>query len=38
MGVYTDLKNSTDNAVYMGDVNLGLGRDYYQKKDNEENT
>lgn len=36
-GVYADLKNSTDNAVYMGDVNLGLGRDYYQK-DNEENT
>lgn len=30
-GVYADLKNSTDNAVYLGDVNLGLGRDYYQK-------
>lgn len=36
-GVYADLKNSTDNAIYMGDVNLGLGRDYYQKT-NEENT
>lgn len=36
-GVFADLKNSTENAVYLGDVNLGLGRDYYQK-DNEENT
>jgi len=36
-GVGADLKNSTENAVYLGDVSLGLGRDYYQK-DNEENT
>lgn len=30
-GVYADLKNSTMNAVYLGDISLGLGRDYYQK-------
>lgn len=35
--VYTDLKNSKMNAVYLGGPSLGLGRDYYQK-DNESNT
>lgn len=29
--VYSDLKNSGMNAIYLGDANLGLGRDYYQK-------
>jgi putative endopeptidase len=36
-GVYADLKNSTMNAVYLGDISLGLGRDYYQKT-NDKNT
>ncbi|MDK7375143.1 M13 family metallopeptidase [Weeksella virosa] len=31
--VYADLKNSHQNTVYMGDVNLGLGKTYYQKED-----
>lgn len=35
--VYTDLKNSKMNAVYIGSPTLGLGRDYYQKQ-NEANT
>ena len=30
-GVYADLKDSQNNAVYLGDISLGLGRDYYQK-------
>ena len=30
-GVFSDLKNSTMNAVYLGEGSLGLGRDYYQK-------
>ena len=29
--VYSDLKDSKMNAIYLGDANLGLGRDYYQK-------
>ncbi|KQT18530.1 endothelin-converting protein [Chryseobacterium sp. Leaf404] len=32
-GVYSDLKNSNMNAVYLGDASLGMGRDYYQKAD-----
>lgn len=32
-GVYSDLKNSNMNAVYLGDASLGMGRDYYQKED-----
>lgn len=32
-----DMKNSNMNAVYLGGASLGLGRDYYQKE-NEENT
>lgn len=32
-----DMKNSVMNAVYMGGPSLGLGKDYYQKK-NEANT
>ena len=30
-GVYSDLKDSKMNAIYLGDASLGLGRDYYQK-------
>jgi len=30
-GVFSDLKNSKMNAVYLGEASLGLGRDYYQK-------
>lgn len=30
-GVFSDLKDSKMNAVYMGEAELGLGRDYYQK-------
>lgn len=30
-GVYADLKDSQNNAVYLGDASFGLGRDYYQK-------
>lgn len=30
-GVDSDLKNSSMNAVYLGNPTLGLGRDYYQK-------
>lgn len=29
--VYSDLKDSKMNAVYLGNPSLGLGRDYYQK-------
>lgn len=36
-GVYSDLKDSKMNAIYLGDASLGLGRDYYQKT-NEKNT
>ena len=32
-GVEASFNNSNENAVYMGDVDLGLGRDYYQKTD-----
>ena len=32
-GVYSDLKDSNMNAVYLGDASLGMGRDYYQKED-----
>lgn len=32
-GVYSHLKNSAQNAVYLGSANLGLGRAYYQKDD-----
>ncbi len=31
--VYADLKDSKQNAVYMGDIHLGLGKTYYQKED-----
>ena len=30
-GVFSDLKDSNMNAIYLGEANLGLGRDYYQK-------
>ncbi|MBS1570786.1 MAG: M13 family metallopeptidase [Bacteroidetes bacterium] len=30
-GVEADMKNSKMNAVYLGNPELGLGRDYYQK-------
>ncbi len=32
VGVYTDMKDSKMNAVYLGNFNLGLGKDYYQKE------
>jgi len=32
-GVEAHLKNSSQNAVYLGSVRLGLGRAYYQKDD-----
>ena len=35
--VRADMKNSVMNAVYLGGPELGLGKDYYQKK-NEANT
>jgi len=35
--VYAHLKNSNQNAVYLGAASLGLGRSYYQKVD-EKNT
>lgn len=35
--VYSHMKNSDMNAVYMGAASLGLGRSYYQKED-ENNT
>lgn len=31
-GTYADMKNSKVNAVYLGDISLGMGRDYYQKE------
>ncbi len=31
--VYTDLKNSKQNAVYLGDIDLTLGKTYYEKED-----
>lgn len=31
--VYSHMKNSSQNAVYLGGGDLGLGRDYYQKED-----
>ena len=34
---YADMKNSVMNAVYLGGPRLGLGKDYYQKK-NDANT
>lgn len=37
MYVYSHMKNSDMNAVYMGAASLGLGRSYYQKED-ENNT
>ena len=30
--VFSDLKDSKMNAIYLGDASLGLGRDYYQKR------
>lgn len=33
MYVYTDLKNSKQHAVYLGEADLGLGKTYYQKVD-----
>ena len=35
--VYADLKDSKMNAIYLGEPQLGLGRDYYQKV-NDKNT
>jgi putative endopeptidase len=35
--VYAHMKNSSQNAVYLGGGSLGLGRSYYQKED-EKNT
>ncbi len=35
--VFSDLKNSSMNAVYLDNATLGLGRDYYQKS-NPKNT
>ena len=32
IGVYADMKNSKMNAVYLGNFDLGLGKDYYQKE------
>ena len=29
--VFSDLKDSKMNAIYLGEASLGLGRDYYQK-------
>ncbi len=31
--VYSHMKRSTENAAYLGDANLALGRDYFQKED-----
>lgn len=31
--VYSHMKNSSENAVYLGAASLGLGRAYYQKED-----
>lgn len=31
--IYSHMKNSNVNAVYLGGAGLGLGRSYYQKKD-----
>lgn len=31
--VYSHMKNSSQNAVYLGSADLGMGRDYYQKED-----
>lgn len=36
-GVYADMKDSNQNAVYLGNFDLGMGRDYYQKE-SESNT
>lgn len=36
-GIDADLKDSKMNAVYLGNADLGMGRDYYQKV-NEKNT
>ena len=33
VGVSTDLKNSKENAVYLGNARLTLGKTYYQKED-----
>lgn len=35
--VQSALNNSNKNAVYLDDVTLGLGRDYYQKNDEKSN-
>lgn len=29
--VYSHMKNSSENAIYLTDANLGMGRNYYQK-------
>lgn len=31
--VHSHMKNSSQNAVYLNDADLGMGRDYYQKDD-----
>lgn len=31
--VRSHMKNSSQNAVYLGDADLGMGRNYYQKED-----
>jgi len=33
VGISTDLKNSKQNAVYLGNARLSLGKTYYQKED-----
>ena len=33
VGISTDLKNSKENAVYLGNARLTLGKTYYQKED-----
>ena len=33
IGISTDMKNSKENAVYLGNARLTLGKTYYQKED-----
>lgn len=35
--VRANMKNSLENAVYLGDASLGMNRDYYQKDDEDSN-
>lgn len=36
--VYSHKKNSNQNAIYLNDADLGLGRNYYQKEDEKNQT